>query len=91
MGKHRNIFQEILLVGHDEDFNPQPPERPTAEYPGSWEKVEVLCQRVRDGEALWHENDYVERVCDYEAHMACRSQVSQAVATAEKRKKKGAA
>lgn len=47
-------------LGHDEGFEPQydPAEFLPTHYPaGSREKVEVLRQRVEQGQPLWHERD----------------------------------
>jgi hypothetical protein len=55
----RNVFEAILECGHDEDFAPQVSEdfRATDAPAGSREKIEVLAERVRRGEPLWHPSD----------------------------------
>ena len=56
-----NIFQAIDRIKHDEDFIPHSlPMEPSFALPGSWEKVEILAQRVDRGEELWHPKDLVE-------------------------------
>lgn len=39
------------------DFEPDPVPNPTLWAPGSVEKVEVLAERVEQGEMLWHADD----------------------------------
>jgi hypothetical protein len=55
----RNVFEAILQYGHDEDFVPQEGDEfsATAAPAGSREKLEVLAERVRRGEPLWHPED----------------------------------
>jgi hypothetical protein len=55
----RNVFEAILESGHDEDFVPVATEqfRATDAPAGSREKLEVLAERVRRGEPLWHPGD----------------------------------
>lgn len=62
VGDTRNIFQEIIRKGHDEDFVPKPNSHffATDAAPGSQEKIEVLRHRVNMGYPLWHENDRVD-------------------------------
>lgn len=66
-----NIFQALLKLGHDEDFEPKPGPLhfPTPFSPGSAEKIEVLRLRAELGLPLWHEKD--EGVCS----VVARSQV----------------
>lgn len=47
----RNIFDELRLLGHDEDFYALMPRFPTLEKPGSIGKFEVLWKRVESGES----------------------------------------
>ncbi|OHB68093.1 MAG: hypothetical protein A2V70_07560 [Planctomycetes bacterium RBG_13_63_9] len=55
----RNVFEAILECGHDEDFVPaETDEFHSTEAPaGSRAKIEVLAERVRRGEPLWHGED----------------------------------
>ena len=57
--RNRNVFEEIMLTGHDEDFVPAitPEFCPTDAPAGSSAKVEVLAERVRKGLPLWHPED----------------------------------
>lgn len=57
--KNRNVFEEILATGHDEEFVPAitPEFCPTDAPAGSSAKVEVLAERVRKGLPLWHPED----------------------------------
>lgn len=56
---NRNVFEEIMATGHDEDFVPAitPEFCPTDAPAGSSAKVEVLAERVRKGLPLWHPED----------------------------------
>jgi hypothetical protein len=58
----RNIFTAIDRYGDDDGFTPMhtPDFYPTDAPAGSWEKVEVLRQRVELGQPLWHEADRVD-------------------------------
>lgn len=62
----RNIFQEIATLGHDEDFEPPLPEVAVDHKPGSWEKIQAMCERVDRGEAIFHPDDFVEHQCTIE-------------------------
>ena len=55
----RNVFQAILETGHDEDFVPVETEQfhATDAPAGSRAKLDVLAQRVKHGEPLWHPED----------------------------------
>jgi len=55
----KNVFEAILKYGHDEDFAPEVDAQFSAtECPaGSQEKLEVLAERVRLGQPLWHPSD----------------------------------
>jgi hypothetical protein len=57
--KPRTVREAFLLVGHDEDFEPQVTKdfHPTDAPAGSPEKVEILRKRVDLGQPLWHEGD----------------------------------
>lgn len=68
--RSRNVFHEIELLGHDEDYQPQPCKVPTGHPPGSKEKVEVLCARVIAGEELWHPEDTLKN------HLQCHSEAT---------------
>lgn len=52
-----NVYDRIVLFGHDEDFVPWRVPKPTKARPGSPGKVEVLRERVLRGEPLFHEDD----------------------------------
>lgn len=55
----KNVFEAILKYGHDEDFSPTADEafEATVSPAGSREKLDVLAERVRRGEPLWHPDD----------------------------------
>ena len=55
----KNVFEAILKYGHDEDFAPKHDEtyKATQAPAGTREKLEVLAERVRRGEPLWHGDD----------------------------------
>jgi hypothetical protein len=55
----RNVFEAILESGHDEDFVPMADEnfRQTDAPAGSRAKLQVLAERVRRGQPLWHPED----------------------------------
>ena len=55
----RNVFEAILECGHDEDFVPVATDEflPTGAPAGSRQKLDVLAERVRRGEPLWHPED----------------------------------
>jgi len=55
----RNVFQAILEAGHDEDFVPVETNdfSPTDAPAGSRAKIDILAERVRRGEPLWHPED----------------------------------
>jgi hypothetical protein len=59
MANVKNVFEAILKYGHDEDFSPDgTTEFQCTQSPaGSREKLEVLAERVRRGEPLWHPED----------------------------------
>ncbi|MHC4404569.1 MAG: hypothetical protein ACYTG0_33360 [Planctomycetota bacterium] len=59
----RNVFEAILERGHDEDFSPVETEdfAATDAPAGSRLKLEVLAERVKNGQPLWHAEDR----CDY--------------------------
>jgi hypothetical protein len=52
-----NIFRELRLKQHDEDFEPRNECEPTGARPGSLEKLFVITERVRLGQPLWHKYD----------------------------------
>ncbi|WP_203328853.1 hypothetical protein [Candidatus Laterigemmans baculatus] len=51
---------DAVRAGHW-DFEPRPCSqitfKPTEALPGSHEKLEILCERVRSGLPLWHPED----------------------------------
>jgi len=55
----KNIFEEIRIKQHDEDFIPSPCRQACDASPGSKEKIEILCRRAEYGEELFHADDYV--------------------------------
>lgn len=61
--KLKNVFEAILKYGHDEDFAPRVDDEfsETQAPAGSREKLDVMAERVRMGQPLWHEDDR----CDY--------------------------
>lgn len=54
-----NVREVILRMGHDDNYEPVGGDDflPTGHPPGSYEKIEVLRQRVDEGKPLWHEDD----------------------------------
>lgn len=58
----RNVFEAILECGHDEDFAPVTTDgfAPTDAPAGSRAKLEILAERVQNGEPLWHPDDRVD-------------------------------
>jgi len=57
--KVSNVFEAILMHGHDEDFVPEANSSflPTDAAAGSDQKIEVLRRRIELGVPLWHEKD----------------------------------
>lgn len=57
-----SVIAALARYHHDEDFTPNNLEnfQATAAPPGSQEKIEVLRQRVLDGQPLWHPSDPVD-------------------------------
>ena len=55
----RNVFEAILEGGHAEDFNPEASDdfAGTDSPAGSRAKIDILAERVRRGEPLWHPED----------------------------------
>lgn len=53
----RNIFAEIRMKQHDEDYEPPNEARPTGAKPGSLEKLLVIISRVESGQPLFHRGD----------------------------------
>ncbi len=53
------MFEAILKYGHDEDFAPKSDDQfgSTQAPAGSREKLEVLAERARRGQPLWHGKD----------------------------------
>ena len=62
--KYHNVFDEIMEMGHDEDFVPSVTDEfcPTDAPAGSAAKVQVLAERVRKGLPLWHPEDRVSYI-----------------------------
>ena len=59
MRETRNVFEEILKMGHDEEFVPTRTKDflQTDAAAGSREKIEVMAQRALRGEPIMHEED----------------------------------
>ena len=55
----RNVFEAILECGHDEDFTPRATDdfNATDAPAGSRKKLDVMADRVKRGEPLWHPDD----------------------------------
>jgi hypothetical protein len=55
----RNVFEAILESGHDEDFLPAESQdfAATDAPAGSRAKIDVLAERVLQGQPLWHAKD----------------------------------
>ena len=55
----KNVFEAFLIYGHDEDFAPKSDDQfgSTQAPAGSREKLEVLAERARRGQPLWHGKD----------------------------------
>jgi hypothetical protein len=70
----RNLFETIECYQHDLDFEAHSEPAPTGAKPGSLEKIQVMCQRLANGEELHHPND--ERTC---ASMELQHQMTAAV------------
>ena len=52
-----NLYQAIIRIGHDEDFEPLPAELPTGALPGSDEKIAIMRRRIELGQAIHHDLD----------------------------------
>jgi hypothetical protein len=52
-----NLFETIEFLCHDLDYAPHAECQPTAAAPGSLEKIQVMCERLANGESLHHPND----------------------------------
>ena len=52
-----NLFETIDVYQHDIDFAPHAECQPTAAPPGSLEKIQVMCDRLANGQELHHKND----------------------------------
>jgi len=55
--RHKNVFDEILNKGYDDDWVSLPAKVATAAKPGTAEKIEVMVARLEAGEDLHHPND----------------------------------
>jgi len=53
----KSVFDVIIKMGHDMDFEPSVSALPTHHGPGSVGKIEVLADRVSKGLQLWNVND----------------------------------
>ena len=52
-----NLFETIDVYQHDIDYAPHSECQPTGAAPGSLEKIQVMCQRLANGQELHHEGD----------------------------------
>ena len=52
-----NIFDQIRLHGTDGDFQPEGECKPTMLPPGHAAKIEVMAQRVQNGQPLFNAED----------------------------------
>jgi hypothetical protein len=52
-----NLFETIKFYEHDIDFKPYAECQPTGAAPGSKEKIQVMCDRIANGQDLHHPND----------------------------------
>ena len=59
MEKCKNVFEQILKYGHDEEWRPDPKQNfdATDAPAGSPEKIEILRKRLELGLPLWHDAD----------------------------------
>ena len=55
--RHKNVFEEIVNKGYDDDWVSLPAKVATAAKPGTAEKIEVMVARLQAGEDLHHPND----------------------------------
>ena len=52
-----NIFRELRMKQHDEDYEPKNECFPTGAKAGSLEKLFVIIERVKNGQPLFHPGD----------------------------------
>ena len=52
-----NIFEHIRKNNSEGGFRPEATLKPTKAQPGSKEKLEIMCERIRNGEELFHKCD----------------------------------
>ena len=59
MQQYRNVFEAISSAGNEQSFMPVETDEfePTDLAAGSWEKIELLRQRVEMGLPMWHKAD----------------------------------
>ena len=57
-----NVFDYIKAFGLDDGFQPRKLPTPTAAAPGSIEKMDILRQRLENGEEMFHPLDR----CNYD-------------------------
>jgi hypothetical protein len=55
--RRMNLFETIEFFQHDIDFEAHSETTPTAAAPGSLEKIQVMCERLANGQELHHPND----------------------------------
>lgn len=53
----RTVYTDLIIYGHDEDFQPVPASASTDAVAGSAEKSEVMRRRAELGQDLWHPGD----------------------------------
>ena len=53
-----NLFDTIRIWEHDIDFEPYAECQPTDAAPGSLDKIRVMCERLKRGEHIHHEDDH---------------------------------
>jgi hypothetical protein len=54
-----NVYEHIRKHGDDEEFIPQPCQKPSRKIPGTPERIQLYAERLINGEELWHPEDYV--------------------------------
>jgi len=55
--KKRNVFEYVLANGEDTFYEPEPPTEATECRAGSKGKIEIMLQRLKNGEDLHHADD----------------------------------
>ena len=65
--RHKNVFEEILNKGYDDDWVPVPASVATGSLDGTVERIKVLRERLERGEALFHPNDETRKGTEKQA------------------------